>query len=58
MKIFKRKPKTGMFGRLKSGLAKTRRAIGESVTNALLGQKEFNQGYWWKPGEPTPEFIK
>ena len=19
-------------------------------------QKEFNQGYWWKPGEPTPEF--
>jgi hypothetical protein len=19
-------------------------------------QKEFNQGYWWKPGESKPEF--
>lgn len=33
----------GMFGRLKNGLAKTRRAIGEGVANALLGQKELNQ---------------
>jgi fused signal recognition particle receptor len=47
LKILKRKKKTaestGMFGRLKTGLAKTRRAIGESVANALLGQKELNQ---------------
>jgi hypothetical protein len=21
-------------------------------------QKEFNQGYWWKPGEPLPEFSQ
>jgi len=21
-------------------------------------QKEFNQGYWWKPGEPLPEFAQ
>jgi hypothetical protein len=21
-------------------------------------QKEYNQGYWWKPGEPVPEAIK
>jgi len=44
LKILKRKKKPmGMFGRLKNGLAKTRRAIGEGVANALLGQKELNQ---------------
>jgi hypothetical protein len=21
-------------------------------------QKEYNQGYWWKKGEMTPEFIQ
>jgi hypothetical protein len=21
-------------------------------------KKEYNQGYWWKPGQPAPEFVK
>jgi len=27
-------------------------------TIAKKRQKEFNQGYWWKPGEATPEFAQ
>ena len=42
MKIFKKKDKSGVFGRLKSGLTKTRHALGESVANALLGKKEID----------------
>jgi hypothetical protein len=21
-------------------------------------QKDYNQGYWWKPGNATPEFLQ
>jgi fused signal recognition particle receptor len=46
LKILKRKQKknrSGVFGRLKHGLAKTRHALGEGVASALLGKKEIDR---------------
>ena len=35
--------KTGLFGRLRSGLAKTRSQLAEGVGNLLLGEREIDE---------------